>query len=715
MKKNKTIKKIGIVTFILLVVASYYYFDLGKFITFENLKMQQKTLTEFTKDNLLYSSLIYLSIYIISVAFSFPGASILTLAGGTIFGLWLGTLLVSFASTIGASLNFLFSRFLLKDYLEKKFPAKIKEINKGIQEDGAFYLFTLRMVPIFPFFLINLLMGLTSFPLWKYFYISQIGMLAGTIVYVNAGTQLANINSIKSIFSLEILISLSLLGVLPIFTKSLVDYIKSQKYLRRYKKPKKFDYNLISIGAGSAGLVTAYIAAAVKSKVALIEKHKMGGDCLNYGCVPSKALISTAKKVKLTKTALEFGLDSASIKFDFSKIMNRVSSVIQKIEPHDSIERYTKLGVECFSGNAKILSPYEVEINGKILTTKNIVLATGAEPLVPPIPGLEKINYLTSENLWDIRNLPKRLVILGGGPIGCELAQAFSRLGSEVTIIEMAPSLLVREDEIVFNLMTKVFESEKIKILTKHKAESVHLDGNKKFIRCKKDDQSVDVEFDEVLVALGRRARTKGFGLEEMEIQINQNGTIQVDEYLRTNYPNIYACGDVVGPYQFTHVAAHQAWYASVNALFSPFKKFKVDYRVIPWTTFTDPEVARVGLSEKDAIAAGLDFEVSHFEMEELDRAIADGETKGFIRVITPKGKDKILGVTIVSANAGELLAEYVLAMKHNLGLNKILGTIHSYPTMSEANKYVAGVWKKANAPQKLLEYVQKFHTWRRN
>ena len=714
MVNSKNIKKIGILTLLLLVIGSYYYFDLGRFITFENLKNQQKTLVGYTDNNLLLSSLIYLSIYIISVAFGFPGAAVLTIGGGALFGLWFGTLLVSFASTIGASLNFLISRYLLKDSLEKKFPEKIKEINKGIEEDGAFYLFTLRMVPIFPFFLINLLMGLTNISLWKYFYVSQIGMFAGTIVYVNAGTQLANINSPKDIFSLEILIAFTLLGILPIFTKSIISYIKGQKFIKRYKKPKKFDYNLISIGAGSAGLVTAYIAATVKSKVALIEKHKMGGDCLNYGCVPSKALISTAKKVKLTKTALDFGLDSASIKFDFSKIMERVGRVVKNIEPHDSVERYTKLGVECFSGDAKILSPYEVEINGKTLTTKNIVIASGAEPLVPPIPGLEKIKYLTSETLWDIRNLPKRLVILGGGPIGCELAQAFSRLGSQVTIVEMSSTLLSREEEVVSELITKVFTSEGVKVLTNHKAESFHVEGNKKFIRCKRGDNFVNVEFDEVLVAIGRKARTKGFGLEELEIQTNPNGTLKVDEYLRTNYPNIYACGDVVGPYQFTHVASHQAWYASVNALFSPLKKFKVDYRVIPWTTFTDPEIARVGLSEKEALAAGIDYEVSHFEMEELDRAIADGETKGFIRVITPRGKDKILGVTIVSANAGELLAEYVLAMKYNLGLNKILGTIHSYPTMSEANKYVAGVWKKAHAPQKVLGYLQKFHTWRR-
>jgi dihydrolipoamide dehydrogenase len=707
-------KKLIIIFIIAIIISFYYYFDLGSYITFENLKSQQESLNKHISEQPFFSFFIYFLVYIVTVAFGFPSATILTIASGALFGLWIGTLLVSFASTIGASLNFLISRYLLQDSLEKKFPEKLKEINKGITEDGPFYLFTIRMIPIFPFFLVNLLMGLTKIPLRTFFIVSQIGMLMGTFVYVNAGTQIASISSIKEILSKEIIVSLSLLGILPMIAKTMIDYIKRNRYLKNYKKPNKFDYNLISIGGGSAGLVTSYIAAAVKAKVALIEKHKMGGDCLNFGCVPSKALIAASKKVHLSKKATEYGLSSVDIQFDFAKIMDRVSNVIQKIEPHDSVERYTGLGVDVILGNAKIISPYEIEVDGKKLTTKNIVVATGAEPLVPPIRGIDKVNYLTSDNLWKLRTLPKKFVVLGGGPIGCELAQAFSRLGSEVTIIEMSSSLLVREDSIVSELISKTFQGEGIKILTGHKAESFLIKDNKKYISCEANGTKVEVEFDEVLIALGRKARTKGFGLEDMEVKLNPNGTIHVDDYLRTNYPNIYACGDVAGPYQFTHTASHQAWYASVNALFSPFKKFKVDYRVIPWTTFTDPEIARVGISETEAKAQGINYEVSHFEMEELDRAIADGETKGFIRVITPKGKDKILGVTIVGASAGELLAEYVLAMKHGLGLNKILETIHTYPTMSEANKYVAGVWKKKNAPVKLLEYVRKFHTWRR-
>lgn len=709
------LKKILLLATIIGILFVYHYFQIGQYLTFENLKVQKDYLSQITAQNFYPAILVYFAVYIIAVGFGLPGATILTLAGGAMFGLWHGIILVSFASSIGASINFLFSRYLLRESIQNKFPEKLQQINKGIEQDGAFYLFTLRMVPVFPFFLINLLMGLTKIRLGIFFIVSQIGMLAGTIVYVNAGTQLATINSVHDIFSWQLFLSFALLGFLPILTKSITSYIQTTKTLRQYRKPKSFDYNLISIGAGSAGLVTAYISAAVKAKVALIEKDKMGGDCLNTGCVPSKALIASAKKLHLQKNYQNYGLKSVKINFDFAKIMQRVQTIIQKIEPHDSIERYTKLGVDCIRGQATIRSPYEVEVNGKIYTTKSIVIATGAQPLVVDIPGLDQIQYHTSDTIWQLRQLPTRLLILGGGPIGCELAQCFARMGSQVTIVEQAEYLVNREDTLVAETLEKVFAEEGITVLTNHTASEFQVTNGQKYLICQTKQGVHQITFDEVLLAMGRKARTKGFGLENLSPAIRENGTIQVDEYMRTNYANIYACGDVAGPYQFTHTASHQAWYASVNALFSPFKKFKVDYRVIPVTTFTDPEIARVGLNEKEAKAAGIDYQISEFAMDELDRAIADDQTQGFIRVLTPKGKDKILGATIVGHHAGDILAEYVLAMKYNLGLNKILGTIHTYPTMAEANKYVAGVWKRANAPQKLLSYVEKFHKWHRS
>ncbi|MGE4233098.1 MAG: dihydrolipoyl dehydrogenase [Bacteriovoracia bacterium] len=718
-------KRLGLKLFVIIVIAASIYvfkaFDLGHYLTLESLKAQQDALRLFYEERSVLMIGGFCLVYILSTALSLPGATILTLAGGAIFGLWTGTLVVSFASTIGATLAFLVSRFLLKDWVQSKFKDKLTSINQGIQKEGAFYLFTLRLVPVFPFFLVNLVMGLTPIRTFTFYWVSQIGMLAGTMAYVNAGTQLSQIQSAAGILSPKLLLSFAVIGVLPLISKAIVNYFRSRKFLGRYKQPSQYDYNVVAIGGGSAGLVSAYIAAAVKAKVALIEKHKMGGDCLNTGCVPSKAFIRSAKILSYVRRAQEFGLDSPDLKIphlDFSKVMERVQRVISKIEPHDSTERYTQLGVDCIQGNAKIVSPYEIEVNGpegvKKITTRNIIVATGAGPLVPPIPGLDKIKYLTSDNVWELKALPKRLLVLGGGPIGCELTQAFARFGSEVTLVEMAPRILIREDDDVCDFVNEKFKKEGVRLLTSHTAKAFDVAGDVKILVCESNGKEVRVEFDEVLIALGRKANVKGFGLEDLKIEISPRGTVVANEFMQTNYPNIYVCGDVTGPYQFTHTAAHQAWYAAVNALFSPFKKFKADYRVIPWATFTDPEVARVGLNEKEAKEKGISYQATKYGIDDLDRAIAEEEDHGFIKVLTPPGKDQVLGVTIVGTHAGDIIAEYVAAMKHGFGLNKILGTIHIYPTLSEANKYVAGNWKKATAPQKALALLSKFHTWRR-
>jgi pyruvate/2-oxoglutarate dehydrogenase complex dihydrolipoamide dehydrogenase (E3) component len=447
----------------------------------------------------------------------------------------------------------------------------------------------------------------------------------------------------------------------------------------------------------------------------------MGGDCLNTGCVPSKALIRSARLLSHISRAKEFGCRSASADFSFAEVMERVQRVVQTIEPHDSVARYTELGVDVIEGTAKIVSPWEVDVtrtNGasERLTTRSIVIAAGARPFVPPIPGIENVGYLTSDTVWDLRDLPKRLVVLGGGPIGCELTQAFARFGagsgSTVTQVEMAPRIMIREDPEVSELVTRRFRSEGIAVLVNHKAKQFVIEDGEKILIAEHEGRDVRIPFDAVLVAVGRIANVEGYGLDTLDIAAPR--TVDTNAYLQTNYPNIYAAGDVAGPFQFTHTAAHQAWYAAVNALFDPFKKFKADYRVIPWATFVEPEVARVGLNEQDAREQGIDYEVSRYDIDDLDRAIADSEAHGFIKVLTVPGKDRILGVTIVGEHAGDLIAEYVLAMKQGIGLNKILGTIHIYPTMAEANKYVAGVWKKAHAPAGLLALVERFHAWRR-
>jgi len=710
-------RRLLLIAVLIALVAAYFGFDLGRYLSLENFKTQQAVIEDWRAAQPLAAVLIYFFGYVAVTALSLPGATVMTLVGGAVFGLLGGLVLVSFASTIGATLAFLVSRFLLRDWVQSRFGERLRAINAGVEKDGGFYLFTLRLVPLFPFFVINLVMGVTRITTRTFYWVSQVGMLAGTVVYVNAGTQLAKIDSLGGILSPTLIGSFALLGVFPLIGRKLVDVIAARKVYANWKKPARFDRNLVVIGGGSAGLVTAYIAAAVKSKVTLVEKHRLGGDCLNTGCVPSKALIRSAKLLSHIQRAPEFGIRNASASFDFAEVMTRVQSIIKTVEPHDSIERYTGLGVEVVEGTAKMVSPWEVDITrntgeSERISTRGIVLATGARPFVPPIPGIDEVGYLTSDNVWELRELPRRLVVLGGGPIGSELTQAFARFGAKVTQVEMAPRLLMREDPEVSELVLKRFRAEGVDVLLNHKAKAFVIENGEKILIAESDGNDVRIPFDAVLVAVGRAANLKGYGLETLGITANR--TIEVNECLQTKYPNIYAAGDVAGPFQFTHTAAHQAWYAAVNALFDPFKKFRADYSVIPWATFIEPEVARVGLNELEAKEKKIAYEVTVFGIDDLDRAIADGEAHGFIKVLTVPGKDKILGVTFVGEHAGDLIAEYVLAMRHGIGLNKILGTIHIYPTLAEANKYVAGNWKKAHAPQKLLAWVERFHAWRR-
>ena len=713
--KQRTLSRLILLALIAAAIGAFFAFDLGTHLTLENLQAQRGRLLDYYDQNPLTFISAYMGVYIAVTALSLPGAVIMTLAGAAVLGLTVGTVVISFASTIGATLAFLVSRFLLRDYVQNRFREKLRAMNEGIERDGVFYLFTLRLIPLFPFFMINLAMGVTPIRTWHYFIVSQIGMLPGTLVYVNAGTQLAELSSLSGILSPALLGSFALLGLFPLAAKKLVEWIKARRVLRGYGKPAKFDYNLVVIGGGSAGLVSAYIAAAVKAKVALVERHKMGGDCLNTGCVPSKALIRSAKMLAYADRAEAFGFKRTTVEFDFADVMERVQRVIHKVEPHDSIERYSGLGVECVTGNATIRSPYEVEVDGRVLTTRAIIVATGARPMVPKLPGLDGSEFHTSDTIWNLRERPERLVVLGGGPIGCELAQSFQRLGSKVTLIQRGARIMPREDEEISQMARERFEREGMRVLTGHAAKRIEESDGERAVLCEHEGEEIRVPYDQLLIALGRQANVTGFGLEELGVTLAPRGSVEADPFLRTNFPNIYVCGDVTGPYQFTHTAAHQAWYASVNALFSPFKKFRVDYSVIPWATYTDPEVARVGLNELEANERGIPYEVTTYGIDDLDRAIADEEDHGLVKVLTVPGKDRILGVTIAGSHAGDLIAEFVTAMKHGLGLNKILGTIHIYPTLAEANKYVAGNWKKAHKPEGVLRMVERFHAWRRN
>ncbi len=718
-----------LLTAVALAVAAFFAFDLGRFLSLDYLRGAQQDFRVLyqARPALVVGS--YFAVYVAVTALSLPGAAAMTLLGGAVFGLAVGTVVVSFASTLGATLAMLVSRYLLRGAVQARFGTRLAELDRGIARDGAFYLFTLRLVPVLPFFAINLLMGLTAMRAWTYAWVSQLGMLAGTVVFVNAGTQLAQLQSLQGILSPGLLGAFALLGVFPLLARRLAAVVQGRRAVSRWahRRPRRFDRNLVVIGAGAAGLVTSYIGAAVKARVTLVESHRMGGDCLNTGCVPSKALIRTATLVRQMRHAADYGVAHADFKLDFAHVMDRVQRVVREIEPHDSVERYRGLGVDVQLGHARIVDPWHVEIRHDdgtttTLATRSIVVATGARPFVPPLPGLQEAGVLTSDTLWSLRELPRRLVVLGGGPIGCELAQAFARLGSQVTQVEMAPRLLAREDEDVSAFVRARLEADGVRVLTGHEALRCERsavapgpggEGQADWhLVVRRDGTEQRVPFDRLLCAVGRVARLEGFGLEELGIATGR--TLPVDEYLQTAIPNILACGDVAGPYQFTHVAAHQAWYAAVNGLFGVLRRFKADYRVIPWCTFVDPEVARVGLNEQEARERGVAFELTRYGIDDLDRAIADSAAHGWVKVLTEPGRDRILGVTIVGTHAGDLLAEYVLAMKHGLGLNKILGTIHTYPTLAEANKYAAGEWKRAHQPQALLRWVERFHAWRR-
>lgn len=704
------------------LVAAYFLLDPGQYLgggcegrlfSLECFNSQRSALHDLVAANGLVAAAVFFGVYVLVTALSVPGAAVMTLIGGALFGLVEGTLLVSFASAIGATLAFLIARFVLGDVVQKRFGHRLAALNRGVEKDGAFYLFALRLVPIFPFFVINLAMGLTPLATRTFFWVSQLGMLPGTLVYVNAGTQLGQVQSLSGILTPGLIGSFVLLGLFPLIARKTLDWFSARSALRGHDKPEHFDRNIIVIGAGSAGLVSSLIAATVKAKVTLIEKSAMGGDCLNTGCVPSKALIRTARLVHEIRHSERFGLHTASVDFSFTDIMDRVRSVVATIAPHDSMERFESLGVDCISASARLIDPWTVQLDdGRRLTARSIVLATGAEPFVPPIDGLAAIDYLTSDNLWDLAELPPRLAVMGGGPIGCEMAQAFARLGSQVTLIEQGARLLGVEDEDISDQVRRFFDDEHIDVRTGHRVVRVEQRTDAAVLVCETEAGEQTIAVDRVLVAVGRRARTKDMGFEDLGLVVD--GRIAVNDKLQTRVPTIYACGDAIDGYQLTHAASHEAWHATVNALFGSLKTFTIDYSVLPWCTFTDPQVAHVGHNEQSAQKAGIEYEVTRYDLAELDRAIAESAAHGVVKVLTVPGKDTVLGATIVGEAAGELITEFVTAMKQGIGLNKMLGTIHAYPTLSEANKFAAGEWKKAHAPEWVFPWLTRFHAWRR-
>jgi pyruvate/2-oxoglutarate dehydrogenase complex dihydrolipoamide dehydrogenase (E3) component/uncharacterized membrane protein YdjX (TVP38/TMEM64 family) len=705
--------KLWLLLLVVALIVVFYALGLQQYFDIAYLQAQRDAIFAFRDEHFALSSAAYFFIYVVVAALSLPAAAIITLVGGAVFGFWWGLLLVSFASSIGATLAFLLARTILRDWVQQRFGNYLDPINRGMEKDGVFYLFTLRLVPLFPFFLVNLVMGLTPIRTGAFYIVSQLGMLFGTALYVNVGAQLGLVASIPGVMSIGVIRAVVVLALFPWLARALVRGYRNRKLLRGFVKPRVFDTNLVVIGAGSAGLVTSYIAALAKAKVTLVEKHRMGGDCLNTGCVPSKALLRSAGVSRLLQRADEFGLRAAANSVDFAAVMQRVHKVISQVEPHDSVERYSALGVDCVQGEATLVSPWCVRVDGREITTRAIVIASGARPAVPAIPGLDSIDYLTSDTVWTLQELPKHLLVIGGGPIGCELAQAFARLGSTVTLVNRDERLLPREDTDVASALADRFADEGVRVVNGSTVASFRMNGADKVASITGATQ-IELSCDAVLIAVGRQANVEGLGLERLGITLNAQGRVDVNEYLQTACPTVYACGDVAGPYQFTHMASFQAWFASINALFGTLWRTRIHYRIVPAATFTDPEVARVGLNESEAQAKGIAYEVARYGLDDLDRAIADGDNHGFVKVLTVPGKDRILGVTVVGCHAAELLAPFTLAMTHGLGLRKIMGTIHVYPTFSESGKFAAGAWQRQHAPKWLYPWLERYHRWQR-
>lgn len=705
----------GVLLIFLTGFGLFFYVGGPDYLSLSFLKSQLKAAQTLWDSSPVFLASLYMAVYVFVTALSLPGAAVMTLFGGAVFGLFWGTLIVSFASTFGATLSFLVARFFIHDWVKSKFRNRYDRIKQEFDRNGGFYIFSVRLVPLIPFFVANLIFGLTPVRVSTYYLASQIGMLPGTLVYVNAGRQLGQLQGVSGILSPSLIGAFLALALLPWLSKIILGFLRKRRVFSKFKRPKKFDYQVVVIGAGSAGLVAANLIATLKGKVALVEKHKMGGDCLNTGCVPSKTLIRSARLAHEMKNAHRYGLKGVDDKVDFPQVMKRVREVIHKIEPHDSVERYESLGVDCFQGEAQILSPFEIQVGSQKLTTRQIIVATGARPRRASFPGIEQVRVLDSNSIWSLEELPSRLLVLGGGAIGCELAQSFARLGSQVTLLERADRLLVKEEKEVSRLIESEFKEEGLSLYLN--AHVLSFDVKEGQSRCLVEaaGEKKHLEFDFVLMALGREPNVAGFGLENLDIALRKNKTIETNEFLQTNIPNIWACGDVTGPYQFTHAAGQQGSVAALNALFAPFKKWRWETQRMPWVTFTDPEVAHMGETKESAQQKKLDFEVVDFPMERSDRALAEGSSAGFVQVLVAKGKDQILGVSIVGPHAGEMLAEFSAIVKAGKGLNHLISLIHPYPTLSEANKSAALAWKKAQTPKWVLNFLERVNKWRIN
>lgn len=654
--------------------------------------------------------------YVAVTALSLPLALWLTLAGGALFGHGIGIPLVALSATAGATLAFLAARHLLRDAVTRRFADRMAAIDRGVARDGWRYLLSLRLVPAIPFFAVNLAMGLTAMPLRSYVVATFVGMLPATAIYVNAGVALGRLRSPSDILTLPAAGSLVLLAALPWVARIGAGVLHRSRPAGRWTRPRRFDRNLIVIGAGAAGLVASLTAATARARVTLVEAGRMGGECLNTGCVPSKALLASARAAEAQRRGPRFGLAPAPVVVDFPAVMRRVAGVIAAIAPHDSAERYRSLGAEVLAGRARLVDPWTVEIalaagGTTRRSARHIVIATGSAPVVPAIEGLTTTPHVTTDTLWDrlaqMDAAPARMAILGGGAVGVELGQALQRLGSAVTLIEAGPRLLPREDPEAVALVTGRLEAEGVRILTETRALSAAPEGDGARIELAGPAGRESLRCDLLLVATGRRPRLDGIGLDDLGLDPADPGA----------WPeSLILAGDADGGPQLTHRAGASGWATAMRALAAPFWRPAVPEDGVARVVFTDPELASCGLSEAEARARGLAVETTRFDLGTLDRALADGDGdgEGIVKVLTRAGSDRILGTTIVGPHASDLAGLVVLAMRRRIGLGALQSVPFAYPTYPEALGRTGGQWRLQRLSPRLLGLAQRWNDLRR-
>jgi pyruvate/2-oxoglutarate dehydrogenase complex dihydrolipoamide dehydrogenase (E3) component/uncharacterized membrane protein YdjX (TVP38/TMEM64 family) len=694
---------------------------------------------------------VFTFIYIIAVVAALPGSA-LSIAAGALFGSVLGVILVSIGATVGASLAFLISRYFAREsmvnWLGKN--ERFQRLDRLTEEQGAAIVALTRLVPLFPFNLLNYGFGLTRVPFWTYVFWSWLCMLPGIILYVVGADAVAKVLAQGKIpwylvgAFLAVLIFLVIvvryakgrLGtsdkaapagkasnpadlpatpeVSPLdeYNQELVANVRPGDWIN--PEPAAV-YNLVVIGAGTAGLVTAAGAAGLGAKVALVERHLMGGDCLNYGCVPSKAVIRSSRLCAELSRAGTLGIQTpAGVEVDFAAVMARMRRLRAGISEHDSARRFRDLGVDVFLGQARFTGRDSIEVGGKTLRFKKAVIATGGRAVHPNIPGLSEAGFLTNETVFSLTERPGRLLVMGGGPIGCEFAQAMQRLGCQVTLLHKYDRLMNREDPDAAKIVQKIFLKEGITLIYNAKPLRVDRGGTGKVVQYEHDGQAGVIEVDEILIGAGRAPNVEGLNLEAAGVAYEggKGRGVVVNDKLQTANPNIYAAGDVCLPYQFTHLADASARIVIQNALF--FGSKKLSALTIPWCTYTDPEVAHVGLSEQEAQKKKIAYQIFMKPLKEVDRAILDGEEEGFVKILVKAGSDKILGATIVASHAGEMISEVTCAMAGNVGLGALAGVIHPYPTQAEAIRATGDLYNRTRLTPFVKNLFTRFLAWRR-